>query len=297
MTEFIDIRAFLTVASAGSFSAAARQLGIAPSVVTKRVGRLEHQIGSTLFVRSTRRLTITAEGERLRPRLQLLLSELDDALQGVSQPRRGLGGQIRVKSPTTIGTLFVGQSIARFQAAHPRVVTELVLIDRSINPLEDGFDIALGALPQSYASVIETPLCPYPRVLVAAPSYLDRHGTPQTPADIPQHDCLVFLPVGLSWSFVGEGGPIRIDVRASFIVNDSRILVAAAEEGLGLSVVPEFLVRESIEQGRLVAIMPEFPITPFWFKAMVPRNKAQRAEVAALLEHLKADFDPPPWQR
>lgn len=295
MTMLIDIKAFLVTARAGSFSSAARTLRIAPSVVTKRVSRLEDEIGSKLFIRSTRKLSLTPEGERLRPRLQFLVGELEEALEGAHTATKGLSGQLRVKAPTTIGAMFVGQSIARFQAANPSVTTELLLIDRSVNPLEEGLDIALGALPQSYPSVTETPLCPYPRVLVAAPSYLERNPAPRSPGDIVEHDCLAFVPVGLSWSFESAQGPINVDVHTTFTVNDSRLLVAAAEEGLGLSVVPEFLAREALQAGRLVALLPEYPIVSFWFKAMVPRNKAHRPEVRALLEHLQREFETPPW--
>lgn len=295
MTHLIDIKAFLVTARCGSFSGAARELNIAPSVVTKRVGRLEDEIGSKLFVRSTRSLTLTAEAERLRPRLQLLLGELEEALSGAHPPERGITGHLRVKSPTTLGTLYVGQSIARFQAANPAITTELLLIDRSLNPLEEGLDMALGALPQSYASVIETPLCSYPRVMVATPEYLARNGTPATPGDLVTHRCLCFVPVGLTWSFESDKGPISVDVHAAFMVNDSRILVAGALESLGLTVVGKFLVRDELASGRLVEVMPDFPIEPLWFKAMVPRNKAHRPEVAALLEHLKREFAEPPW--
>ncbi len=295
MPLLIDIEAFLVTARTGSFSAAARELGIAPSVVTKRVSRLEHEICSKLFVRSTRRLTQTAEADRLRPRLALLLSDLEDALSGAQPPERGVRGHLRIKSPTTLGTLHVGPSIARFQARNPAVTTELLLIDRSINPLEEGLDVALGAMPQAYPSVVETPLCPYPRVLVATPGYLDRHGTPETPNELAQHRCLVFVPVGLSWSFESAGGPITVDVHATMTVNDSRILIAAALEDVGLTVVPEFLVRDEVAKGRLVRVMPQFPIATLWFKAMVPRNRVHRPEVQALLDHLKADFAVPPW--
>ncbi len=297
MPQLIDIKAFLVTARAGSFSAAAREIGIAPSVVTKRVGRLEDGLGSRLFVRSTRRLTLTAEAERLRPRLQLLIAELEEALSGARPARRGVRGHLRVKAPTTLGSLFVGQSIARFQAANPAVTTELQLLDRSLNPLEEGLDLALGALPQSYASVLETPLCPYPRLLVATPGYLGKAGYPATPNELAEHQCLAFVPVGLTWSFESDKGTIKVDVRATFTVNDSRLLVAAALESLGLTVVPEFLVREELARGDLVSVLPDFPISPLWFKAMVPRNKAHRPEVVALLEHLRADFSTPPWDK
>lgn len=297
MTMLIDIRAFLSSAREGSFSGAARALGVAPSVVTKRVGRLEYEIGAKLFVRTTRSLTLTPDGERLRPRLQFLVGELDETLAAPHGGGKGLSGQLRIKSPTTLGTLFVGQAIARFQALHPRISTELLLIDRSVNPLEEGLDMALGAMPQSYASVHETPLCPYPRLLVASPSYLEHQGTPATPNDIPRHECVAFMANGLTWSFQRQGGTISIDLHSRFTVNDSRVILDAAEQGLGLAVVPAFLAHDAIAAGRLKHVMPDYPIAPFELKAMVPRNKAHRPEVKALLEHLKREFDPPPWKR
>ncbi|RMH46301.1 MAG: LysR family transcriptional regulator, partial [Alphaproteobacteria bacterium] len=256
MTQLIDIKAFLATARMGSFSAAARHIGIAPSVVTKRVTRLEHEIGARLFLRSTRQLTLTAEGERLRPRLQRLVGELEEALAGAQPAERGLVGRLRVKAPTTVGSLFIGASIARFQRANPNLVVELVLADRSVNPLEEGFDLALGALPTSYAHVLDLPLCEYERVLVAAPAYLERHGRPESPADLAGHECLVFLPVGPSWSFETAAGPVTVDVHASFAVNDSSVLLAAALEGAGVTIIPRYLAREGLAAGRLVELLP-----------------------------------------
>ena len=295
MPMLVDIRAFLSTARLGGFSAAGREIGTAPSVVAKRVNRLEHEIGAKLFNRSTRKLTLTPDGQRLRPQVQTLVAELDETLRNLSRPGRDLRGSLRVRSPTTIGTMFVGPSIARFQRANPEIAMELSLIDRLINPLEEGFDVSFGALPHSFASVDETAICPYPRVLVAAPGYLERHGTPSFPGDIVNHDCLAFVPVGLTWTFVSEKGPLSIDIRARYTVNDSRLLADAAVEGIGLAVVPEFLARDPLADGSLVPVLPDFPIQPLWFKAMVPSHKAGRPEVAALIEHVRADFDPAPW--
>ncbi|WP_172299218.1 LysR family transcriptional regulator [Pseudoruegeria sp. HB172150] len=296
MANFLNIQAFLITARTGSFSAAARAIGVAPSVVTKRVGRFEDEIGAKLFVRSTRKLTLTREAEELRPRLQLLLSQLDDVLKGAHSDR-ALRGHLRIKAPTTIGTLFAGPAIACFQAAHPDITVDLMLIDGSVNPLEEGFDMALGALPQSYASVTEFPLCPYPRVVVASTEYLKKHGTPQAPGDLVEHRCVAYVAVGLTWHFESPSGPVSVEVNSVMTVNDSRLLLFAARQSLGIAVVPEFMAREEIERGTLQALMPDFPISPLWFKAMVPRNKLHRPEVMALLEHLKADFAEPPWQR
>lgn len=297
MTQLLDIQAFLTTARAGSFSAAARELGLAASVVTKRVDRLEADIGAALFTRSTRRLTLTREGERIRPRFQGLLADLDEAVRGV-RSGDGVRGRIRIKCPTTVGALHVGASLVRFQARHPAVVADLMLGDRAVNPLEEGFDVALGALPASFAGVVDIPLCPYDRVLVAAPAYLADRPAPTMPSDLAQHDCLVFPPAGLGWSFESERGRVMVEVHARLTVNDSRVLADAALRGLGVAILPVFIAREALADGSLMALLPEFPVTPLWFKAMVPRNRVHRPEVAALVDELKADFGPvPPWDR
>ena len=232
MPQLLDIKAFLVTARTGSFSAAAREIGLAASVVTKRVSRLEEQIGSALFQRTTRRLTLTSEGERLRPRLQLLIAEIDEALRSARVPEGGVAGQLRVKSPTTVGMLYVGGALARFQARNPRVKIELLLVDRAVNPLEEGFDVALGGLPVSFSGVLDLPLCQYDRVLVAAPAYLADNPAPRSPNDLVAHDCLAFLPIGLEWSFESDQGAIVVEIRARFTANDSQVLLTAALEGL-----------------------------------------------------------------
>lgn len=297
MSSLLDIKAFLATARAGSFSAAAREMGVAPSMITKRVGRLEDQLKTRLFLRSTRALTLTSEAERLRPRLLLLIAQLEDVLAGEKPTAQGLAGHLRIKAPTTLGTLFAGRTVARFQAENPAITTELMLIDRSVNPLEEGFDLALGALPQSYASVVETPLCPYPRVLIATPDYLDRHGTPATPGDLTRHRCIVYVAAGHVWQFESASGPLSVVVNSVMTVNDSRLLHFAAKRHVGIAIAPEFLVQEELKRGDLIPLMPDFPISPLWFKAMVPSNKMRRPEVAALLDALKADFATPPWER
>lgn len=293
MTLLIDIKAFLTSVRMESFSAAAREIGTTPSIISKRVGRLEDEIGLKLFHRTTRALTLTPEGESLQPRLQELVAELEDVL--FNQDRAGMRGALRIRSTTTMGAAFVGASINRFQARHPGITIELLLIDRPVNPLEEGFDVSFGALPQSFGGVIEKPICPYPRSLVATPGYLEKHGTPKEPAELVDHECLAFVPVGHTWTFTSPSGQISVDIHAHYTVNDSRIMVDAALNGLGLAVAPEFLTREALEDGRLVRVMPDYPVIPIWFKAMIPRHKALRSEVVALIEHIQEESENAPW--
>lgn len=295
MTMLIDIRAFLASARIGSFSGVAREINTTPSVITKRVNRLEQSVGVKLFHRSTRSLSLTVEGKRLHPQLQLLVAELDDTIENFQKSGQELRGHLRVRSPTTVGAEFVGGSIARFLANNPGVTIDLVLMDRPINPMEEGLDISLGALPQSYIGVEETHFCEYPRLLAASPKYLEGRRMPKVPSDLAEHDCIAFVLVGQTWHFIGKSGLIAVDVQARYTVNDSRILLDGAIEGLGIAVLPEFLAREPLKTGALVAIMPEYPVMQLWFKALIPNHRARKPEVIALLKHLQKEFNQPPW--
>ena len=295
MPMLVDIKAFLATARLGGFSAAGREIGTAPSVVAKRVNRLEHEIGTKLFVRTTRKLSLTPDGQRLRPQVQTLVSELDETLRDLRRPGRDLGGALRVHAPTAIGTVFVGPSIARFQRDHPDVKTELSLTDRSVNPLEDGYDIAFGDAPQTFPSVEATMIASYPQLPVAAPAYLDRRGIPDQPGELAEHDCIAFVASGLTWTFVGPQGPMPVEIHPRFTVNDSRLLADAAEQGIGVTVVPEFVARTPIAEGRLVPLLPDWPLQSHRLVAMVPSHKAGRPEVAALVDHVRTDLDPAPW--
>ena len=277
MTQLVDIKAFLITARTGSFAAAGRELGIAPSVLTKRVDRLEQEIGVRLFSRTTRRLTLTGEGERLRPRLQVVMGEFEQALRDAqAAPTAGCAGtsgssRRRRSEPSSARPW-------RGSAPPTRSVTiELLLIDRAVNPLEESFDVALGALPMSFASVIDVPLCPYDRLLVAAPGYLARSPEPQHPNDLVQHDCLVFLPVGLD--LVVRDRPRRGRGRGARPLRRQRQPGAARGGARGprprrSAALPRPRRRSRRAAGGRPA---RLPLTPLWFKAMVPPNKAPQA--------------------
>src|SRR5688500_12436552 len=141
MNTLLNIKAFLLVARTGSFSGAARELGVAPSVVTKRITRLEDEMGAQLFIRSTRSLALTAAGERLLPQYQRLVAELDEIIGGAAAAEQGIEGHIRIKGPTTLTSTFLSPIFADFHAKNPGITMEIVLLDRSVNPLEEGFDL------------------------------------------------------------------------------------------------------------------------------------------------------------
>jgi DNA-binding transcriptional LysR family regulator len=290
MDTIRNIKAFLLVTRTGSISIAARQLGVVPSVITKRIDRLEDQMGVRLLQRSTRGISLSAAGEARLSRLQTLVAELDTIFQESQVSASEMEGHLRIKSPTTIAIVSLGEMLTRFQIAHPKISIELVMLDRSVNPIEEGFDIAIGALPTSYPGVIDEPLCPYPRVICASPAYLSRRDAPQHPRDLLQHDCLTFATTGLNWAFQSRRGLINVDVKAKLSANDSQLLLRAAVAGMGIARIASYMAKPSIERGELVTLLPDYPVPEFWVKALIPKNRIEKPAVRQLIGILKQGF-------
>lgn len=284
MDSILNIRAFLATARAGSISRAAKQLGVAPSVVAKRLNRLEAEMHARLLVRTTRRLELTETGERCVRRFQTLVAELDDALASAKNPEHRVEGHLRVKCPTAFATIYFDEILNDFQLTYPEVQLEIVLMDRPANPIEENFDLVLDPFSASYADVMEVPLCPYPASLYASPSYLDRRGKPRHPSDLEEHDCIVFSTTGPLWSFESKEGPISVTVRSHLTTNDLRVLSRATLKGVGIARISHDIARASEANGQLVALLSDFRIRPVWLKMQIPKSKMKRAAVLALLE-------------
>jgi DNA-binding transcriptional LysR family regulator len=296
MDTLENLKAFVATAEAGSFSAAARQCGLVPSVVAKRVDQLEWRIRAPLFQRSTRRLTLTDVGERYLHTVRGLVREVEGTLAGMARASGEIEGHIRIKIPTTIGHLYLSALLNRFLASQPMVSMDVVLADRSVNPVEEGFDIAIGARPESYGHVADHPLYPIGRRLCASPAYLARKGTPQTPADLLAHDCLVFATSGPRWEFQGPQGLVGIEVRPRIKSNDGAALCRAALDGLGVSLLADYLVGDHLHSGALVELMPEHQLPHLWLKALVPTSRIELPRIQVLLRWLTRQLlEDPPW--
>jgi DNA-binding transcriptional LysR family regulator len=197
------------VARLHSFSGAARELGVAPSVITKRITQLEKSMGVQLVVRSTRGLALTAAGDRyLRASRR---SEFEELFEARDAEQLKLEGHLRIKSPTTITTEALGVLFAEFMVDHPGISLEVVLVDRSVNPLEEGFDFALGALPVSYPNVIDVPICPYELVTCCAPKYLVGKSAPQHPNELVDYECLTTVLFRTTWVFESSRGALSVE--------------------------------------------------------------------------------------
>ncbi len=284
------------MARVGSFSAAARELRVAPSVVTKRITQLEGQLRTRLIARSTRGLALTSAGERLLPRFLKLVGELEELFVERTDDQGAIEGHLRIKGPTTITSLYLGALVSEFQVAHPHVTIEVVLMDRSVNPLEEGFDLVVAARPASYPNVVDVPLCAYPQVLCCSPEYLRERERPRHPGELIEHDCLTSVLFGTTWPFESPRGALSVDIRSRLHANDGRVLLEAARRGLGLAPLPAYLVADDLREGRLVQVLEDYPMAAPWLKALVPRMKADKPATRALIAFIKARMQPvAPW--
>ncbi|MGY3452889.1 LysR family transcriptional regulator [Bradyrhizobium sp. USDA 4353] len=288
--SLLNMKAFVATARGGSFSEAARQLGLAPSVVTKRVSQLEWSLKCKLMRRSTRRLQLTEVGERYLETMQHIVREYDEMAAGVKRSPDEIEGQIRIKAPGSPMAIDLCGLLASFQIKYPRVTLEAQLVDRTVNPVEEGFDIVLTMMPSSFHGVVEEPLLAFPRVLCAAPSYIARRGQPRHVRDLADHDCLVFAPMGPVWTFDGKSGLTTVAVRPRLVTNNNALLVEALSAGGGIAVVSRAAMTPRLQSGALVEILPEVLVPDLWVKALVPTTRVNLARVQTLLSVIRDAF-------
>ena len=287
MNTILNISAFLRVARLGSFSAAAREMNAATSVIAKRISQLEEEMKSKLITRTTRGVSLTAAGERHLPQFVRLLAAYEEAFNRQETVSKRIEGFVRIISPPTVTSMFLGQLFTRFQLTHPSVDMDIVLMERSVNPLEEGFDIGVGGWPISYPDVIDVTLCRYELATVVAPQYLKGKEVPKHPTELVNHNCLTTTLFRSSWSFEHARGPVKIEVHSRMQSSDSRMVRDAARMGLGIAILPRMLVGEDLKAGALIPLLEDFPVAPYWLKLLVPRMKMNRPVVSALVRFLK----------
>lgn len=292
MDVLVNLQAFLATADAAGFSAAARKLNVSTSVVAKRVTQLEARLGIALFHRSTRHLRLTAAGQEYVHRARGVVADVGDLLSRMGEKDRDLVDHLRIKAPTSLTIARLADVFSAFQTQNPKLKLEIVLIDRPVDPVTEGFDIAIGAFPHSFGDVVDEPLCRLKRLLCASPAYLEMHGTPRHPRDLVDHRCLSFLPTGPDWIFDGPRGRITVQVRPLLSSNEGHVLVKSAIAGNGIAFISHYLAEDALRRGALQIVLPDFPIPELWVKATIPERRVKAAAVQALLRELKSSLLP-----
>ncbi len=300
MDRFESMKAFARVAESGSFSEAARQLRLSKSVVTKRVGQLERMLDTRLFHRTTRSVRLTDAGAAYYARTVPLLAEIDDMDSAIGEGKAEPRGDLRISSPTSFGVFHLGRALCDFQERYPRLNIEVILNDRVVHPVAEGFDLALQDAPAASSQLIERRITPVRRVVCAAPAYLRRRGTLRHPRDLAEHDCIQysFLQTGNVWTFDGPKGKAQVTVAPRFTTNSGQIMRDAAVVGNGVALLPTLLAAPDLRAGRLEQVLGDWSPPPLWIAAVYPQTHRQSLKVRLLVEFLSKRFGlEPDWDR
>lgn len=281
------MRVFRAVVDEGAFARAARRLRLSKAAVSKHVAALEEALATRLLHRTTRRLSLTTDGERYYERATALLDEIEalerEMREGSESPR----GTLRVAAPLSLGLTHLSPLVPAFLAEHPSVRIELTLTDRIVDVVEEGVDVAIRAVRQlADSSLIARRLAVASRVLVAAPAYLERRAAPTSPAELADHECLRYTGMREPdvWRFVDDTGrEVAVSVDGPFDVDNSLALRPALLAGLGLTLTPRFVVEEELAAGRLVTCLDEWAATPATVWGVYPARRHHSAKLRAFL--------------
>lgn len=298
MDNFAGIRAFTQVVKAGGFAAAAREMGLSRSVVNKTVINLEKELGAQLLHRSTRRVTPTDTGLAFYERCVQILSELDEATSAVTELQSKPTGNLRVNAPMSFGTLHLSRVLAEYMALYPDVHVELVLNDRVVDAIEEGFDVTVrvGA-SHATTSLVTRELVKAKRVLCASPDYLEKWGEPLVPADLNVHRCLHYgyLGSGSKWRLRDSGGEQAFTIQCVMSSNNAEPLRDAAVNHQGIALLPTFIVGEALQTGQLRTILADYPPTDITLSALYPRHRHLSTKVRLLVDLLSERFGGKPY--
>ena len=301
MDKFDDLQAFVAVVEAGSFTAAADRLDVAKSAVSRRVSALEERLGVQLLRRTTRRLNLTDTGQSFYEHSARILADLDEAEAAVGQEHGELRGNLRVALPMSFGLRHMSKPIAEFNRRHPRVTFDLNLNDRRIDLVEEGVDVAIRIGRLADSTLIARRLFEARTVLCASPGYLEEHGTPHTPDDLLNHDCLAYsnLPDPGRWVCKDAASERHsVNVQVVMTASSGDFLCAAAAEGLGIALQPTFIAGDQIRRGDLLPVLTdyEWPVTLAY--AIYPPTRHLSYRVREFIDFIAAKFaDTPSWDR
>lgn len=293
MSPVSELAFFVQLVRAGSLAATARELDLTPPAVSKRLAQLEQRLGVRLLNRTTRSISLTAEGELYLVNAQRILGEIEEMEQQVSSSRAEPRGLLRVNAPLGFGRTHVGPAVSSFVRRHPEVEVQLQLTDRPINLPDDATDVAIrfGELPDS--RLIARKIASNRRRLCATPDYLARHGHPETPKDLAQHNCIVLRQNDLAfgvWRFSRGKQSESIKVAGGLSTNDGEVALKWALDGHGILMRAEWNLARHLRSGELVEVLQDYETPPADIYAVYLERLNLSAKVAFFIDHLRDFF-------
>ena len=294
MDRFENARIFAAVIEAGGFTRAAERLGLSRAAASKHVLQLEERLGARLLNRTTRRVSVTAAGRTFYEQCRRILAELDEAERSASRLHNEPRGELRVVAPTNFGLAEIGTAITDFLIVYPRLRINLTLNDRLTDPIEGGYDVAISVdMPRGAStSLVVRKLNTSRRILCAAPDYLTRRGTPQTPEDLAGHECLSYSYVAApeEWHLIGADGERVVKVSGPIVTSHRHVLRAAAVRGLGIAYGPADFFRDDLKAGHLVPVLPDYQLPQATIYAVYPVSRQLSAKLKAFNDFMARYF-------
>ena len=288
---------FARTVSTGSLSAAARELGVSTAVVSRKLGALEARLGVRLLNRTTRRIALTDEGARYHEACVRILAEIEEADAEAAARRVEPQGVLKVALPASFGHKHIAPLIPKFAERYPAVQLALSLSDRTVNVIDEGFDLAIRIAELQDSSLAARKLAPNRRVVCASPAYLRRRGTPATPHDLARHNCLTTTEFQMNWDYKDpEGNPGSVRVSGHYACDNWEVLRDWAVAGLGIALKSTWDVRRDLENGSLVPLLPGYTFgSEVAIFAVYPHRRHLPAKTRVFIDFLAESLGPEPY--
>ena len=292
MDKLANMLAFKAVGETGSFAEAARKLNLANSVVSKRVKDLEDFLGTQLFIRTTRKVSLTETGYSYLEYVRKFTDELEEVEARIRHKMDKPVGTIKLAAPLSFGRQYLGPAIASYLNKYPDVTIKTYLSDRHVSLIDEGYDLSIRTGPLEDSSLIAKKLMKCRRVVCASPAYFKKNGKPKTPKDLKDHNCLSYLNVadGKAWPYMEEGRKKWQSVSGSFFSDNGDLLHEAALTGCGITLLPTFIVGESISDKKLEIVLEEYEDTDFNIYAVYQHTRHLSTKIRTLIDHLSECF-------
>ncbi|WP_421863505.1 LysR family transcriptional regulator [Parvibaculum sp.] len=291
---------FAKVAETGGFTAAAEVLGLSKSMVSRHVSTLEDQLGVRLLNRTTRRISLTEAGTVVFERAQRIVSEAQEAAEEATCVEGAVRGLLRINAPMTFGIRQLGAVMPEFLARYPELNVDLVLNDRRVDLIEEGFDVSLRISALTDSSLIARQLAPVERYIVGAPSYFEKHGVPKRPADLAGHDFILYTLLARPNQLEMEnaqGEKEQTELKGRFLCNNADAMLDMMLAGTGLTFSPDFIAHEYLKSGALVRVLQDWAVPALTLHAIYPHSRHLAAKVRAFVDFTVEKFGPgkAPW--
>jgi DNA-binding transcriptional LysR family regulator len=297
MDKFLEMKTFVAVVDGGSFVKASDSQGMSKPAVTRYINDLESRLGVRLLQRTTRRLSLTDEGQLFYARCKSVLMSLDEAETEIVSRSSEASGLVRISAPLTFGILHLAPLWGEFRRLHTKVALDITLSDRMVDLVEDGFDLAIrvAALPDS--GLISRRIASTRLVLCASPLYLAEHGVPLHPSDLSNHDVIAYtqLSSGDEWHFDGPQGKVSVRTHPWITTNNGDTCRSAALNNQGIVLQPSFLVGEDLKSGALVELMPQYRSVEIGIFTVYPSRRHVPPKLSKLVEFLAHKFRNCTW--